>query len=100
MPRQGTRSKAVLQVAGWLGVAGAGRTDAKGSGRGNGRMASVVIAIKDFEMPNGCRDCRFSNKDFYMRRICLAGGILIDGCYYFQIRHESCPLVEITDHVG
>ena len=69
-------------------------------------MVESVIAIKDFEMPNGCERCPFvsfrvleyssdCNHWCDAGEFCLGSGSDID-----DSRSPSCPLVEIPDHVG
>ena len=57
-----------------------------------------MIAIKDFEMPESCRECEIKAIDSYGRDFCAITQTLFD--YRIKIRPEDCPLVEIPDHVG
>ncbi len=61
-------------------------------------MVESVIAIKDFEMPESCWECGVADGLFGELRCDLLGGLVDDAPD--NSRHESCPLVEIPDHVG
>lgn len=67
-------------------------------------MAEAVIAIKDFEMPFDCAECEVVRRRDYhkatFRAICGLSGVTVNSENWAFERHESCPLVEIPDHVG
>ena len=59
-----------------------------------------MIAIKDIEMPESCEACGAMEGHPFRRLICTFSYVNITSDKWDEERHESCPLVEIPDHVG
>lgn len=58
-----------------------------------------MIAIKGFEMPKSCWECG-AVRGSVKALVCVISDEEITSDKWDEIRHESCPLVEIPDHVG
>lgn len=56
-----------------------------------------MVAIKGFEIPKTCVDCKLSYLRYGKFPFCAAMNQYIDDEYYTEIKSASCPLYEVED---
>ena len=59
-----------------------------------------MIAIKDMDMPNNCKDCPFYEYRDDHEDCCWITMSGVQGVRYLNERHPDCPLVEIPKGHG